>query len=692
MRTVNKAVHDKQVARIKRTALHLFAAAGYSQTSLEQVARDCGIKKASLYHYFPSKEALLHELIKDHITNMQSFAARLKIKGRKLEDILRAIGMRVLKDFENPESRDFNQLIMQDSGTNAYSRKAFFSIADRTMKEARHAFHPNSGLPGFPKAPGGKAHMRTMYQFLGSLIRFAMESKVWKAGPACCFSDRDYVNSLSRIFAAGIKALAVVLAVSLPASRFAFAADASPLTLDSYLSQVAEKSPALEASRKSRQAMDLKPLEIAMVYSPVFNAGYTFVDSQTEPTSLTSPEQTKVTNWQVGLAKKWFTGTTTSLSYGMSNTRLIFPALTGPMAAFSSFLPPASSYDAKPTFTVSQSLLRDFMGGITDGGIDKVKHASKAGERLTAYGQQATLLQAEMAFWSLALARATVDFKKKSLERTTKINEWTERRVKLNLADQADLLQTNAALRLRALDLKMAEEEAESASRKFNSARGVEGYEVSEQLPEMGPRIDEAGTAPVEAIERLDVQAARENLASAEATAKETFYRSLPDLSVFGSITGNGHDLTASEAHSKAMTGDWPAWTIGATFIAPLDLITLARVRKGYDSDFEASKASFRKTELEAKQDWEALKNKWIAVKARLNLALEVLKLQMERVTVDQKRLENGRILTYQFLTTQEDLDSAQLTYLRLGMEKISVEAQARMYNAAYGPAQGDKQ
>ena len=89
---------------------------------------------------------------------------------------------------------------------------------------------------------------------------------------------------------------------------------------------------------------------------------------------------------------------------------------------------------------------------------------------------------------------------------------------------------------------------------------------------------------------------------------------------------------------------------------------------------------------MESAQDWQNLGNKWNYVRERLELAREIVKLQEERVATDQKRLENGRILTLQFLTTQDDLDSAQLTFLRLGLEKIGVEAQARMFNAAYGP------
>ena len=49
--------------RILQSAAALFAARGYGETSLEDIAEHCGIKRSSLYHYHASKHALLHSLI-----------------------------------------------------------------------------------------------------------------------------------------------------------------------------------------------------------------------------------------------------------------------------------------------------------------------------------------------------------------------------------------------------------------------------------------------------------------------------------------------------------------------------------------------------------------------------------------------------------------------------------------------------
>ena len=50
-------------AEIHRAALELFSAKGYEKTSLREIAERVGLTKASLYYHYPSKQALLLDLI-----------------------------------------------------------------------------------------------------------------------------------------------------------------------------------------------------------------------------------------------------------------------------------------------------------------------------------------------------------------------------------------------------------------------------------------------------------------------------------------------------------------------------------------------------------------------------------------------------------------------------------------------------
>lgn len=50
--------------RIIDTASHLFYTQGYNSTGINQVIKEAGVAKASLYQHFPSKEDLLAEYLK----------------------------------------------------------------------------------------------------------------------------------------------------------------------------------------------------------------------------------------------------------------------------------------------------------------------------------------------------------------------------------------------------------------------------------------------------------------------------------------------------------------------------------------------------------------------------------------------------------------------------------------------------
>ena len=182
MRVVDPKAHERRMWCIERAAMRLFAARGYSETSLDEVAGACRMRKASLYHYFGSKEALLHGIIDAMVRKMHDQMLKMPRHGRDLEGSLNAIGMEFLDSMSTPDHRNFTQILIRDAGHNSYIRRVFFKLAKRTMGD------PQKAMGGPARWMGGRIslarHHMLMHQFIGCLFRYGIETRVWKTGPA----------------------------------------------------------------------------------------------------------------------------------------------------------------------------------------------------------------------------------------------------------------------------------------------------------------------------------------------------------------------------------------------------------------------------------------------------------------------------------------------------------------------------
>jgi AcrR family transcriptional regulator len=61
--------HDKRLDLLNRAAV-AFARHGYPSCSMQQLASACSVSKATLYHYYPNKDALLFDLLERHTRSL----------------------------------------------------------------------------------------------------------------------------------------------------------------------------------------------------------------------------------------------------------------------------------------------------------------------------------------------------------------------------------------------------------------------------------------------------------------------------------------------------------------------------------------------------------------------------------------------------------------------------------------------
>ncbi|MCO6381589.1 MAG: TetR family transcriptional regulator [Vannielia sp.] len=77
--------------RVREAALRLFAQYGYAAVSMRQIAREVGVQAGALYTYTSDKQALLFDLMHDHMSEVLAGMAQMPegSPGERLEWIVR---------------------------------------------------------------------------------------------------------------------------------------------------------------------------------------------------------------------------------------------------------------------------------------------------------------------------------------------------------------------------------------------------------------------------------------------------------------------------------------------------------------------------------------------------------------------------------------------------------------------------
>ncbi|MEL7027819.1 MAG: TetR/AcrR family transcriptional regulator [Pseudomonadota bacterium] len=80
MARTQAADYDKKRDAITVTAAKLFARHGFSSASMAEIAGRCDVSKSLIYHYYPSKEAILFDVMSTHIDALLEAAAETSVE------------------------------------------------------------------------------------------------------------------------------------------------------------------------------------------------------------------------------------------------------------------------------------------------------------------------------------------------------------------------------------------------------------------------------------------------------------------------------------------------------------------------------------------------------------------------------------------------------------------------------------
>ncbi|MHB8271494.1 TetR/AcrR family transcriptional regulator [Bradyrhizobium sp.] len=96
--------YDRKRQGILSRSAALFAQHGYTGTSITMIAEACGVSKALMYHYYSSKDAVLFDLLQDHLQNLVTVVEAAAQSAGKPEEKLFAISAALLEAYRGADA------------------------------------------------------------------------------------------------------------------------------------------------------------------------------------------------------------------------------------------------------------------------------------------------------------------------------------------------------------------------------------------------------------------------------------------------------------------------------------------------------------------------------------------------------------------------------------------------------------
>ncbi|WP_340161013.1 TetR/AcrR family transcriptional regulator [uncultured Hoeflea sp.] len=149
-RTIAKD-HEAKREAILKTAAEFFAEQGFDRASMGKLAEACGVSKALIYHYYPSKDALLFDILDTHLTALvevvEAAAAEPRSAPERLRVLIRAILIAYRdSDAEHKVQLDALSSLPEDSQTHlrALQRRLVACMSDsvRAIEPERFSSRP----------------------------------------------------------------------------------------------------------------------------------------------------------------------------------------------------------------------------------------------------------------------------------------------------------------------------------------------------------------------------------------------------------------------------------------------------------------------------------------------------------------------------------------------------------------------
>jgi outer membrane protein TolC len=448
---------------------------------------------------------------------------------------------------------------------------------------------------------------------------------------------------------------------------------ATELTLEQFLKQVEDKNQTVNASKISSDAAVKRKDEKKLLFTPsVFAQGQSVTDKKATSAVSMQGDRTDYNMLSTGVMQQFDFGLKGKLSYTLSHTNLHNAVL----------LNPRDFNETAFGLELTQSLWRNFWGVENRSQADLMDVQNEIQKYTENYKIKNILSRAEALYWGLSQMRKIVAVQKENFERALKIKAWAQGRVNSGLGEKSDLLQADANVKFRDLELKTAMQDEKTLERTFNTLRGDDNTTVVETLSLVDNNHIKSLTLPPREEMREDTKIAREVQKMSKANADLSIERNKPTLEVFGSYVLNGRDVNRSKSIDNAFTKDYATDAIGVRFNAPIDFFNLKNNIDSYKKDQIAAELNFKQKLFDENQEWNDLSTKFEDAKTKLLLAEKMEEAQKVKVINERDRLTKGRTVTFQVLNFEQDYAQSELLKIKSETDILNLYTQLKIFSA----------
>jgi len=479
-------------------------------------------------------------------------------------------------------------------------------------------------------------------------------------------------SEISGLFRSSTNILAAcVIALSFSAAGL----PAEPLDLPGYLDLVKAGNADYGSALKSLVSSEAAASESRLLTTPYLFTGYQWARDKSllvDP-SGTSGSNRLETSFSIGVEARTVIGLGGSVSF-----RSVFDSVDDlhlPMYPSS-----VEYYTPSLTFELKQDLLRNFFGRETRAQRDAILHAAAARTALAEFQMRQILSQAEILYWRTSLASEVVRVQEDLLERSRRMLEWVSDRVDRQLQDLSDLLQSQADVKFRTLELESSRDDESRLRRAFSLMAGLSPSEPARELrlPARADFVLPDGASnrihrsDIRALEEMDAVYRMESVLKKESVT--------PTLSAFFSATWNGLESDLDSAMKDVGKFKYDLLAAGIRLQAPFDLPSLFKLRKSYSADYESRRSTYRQRAADAESERLELLARIPDMIERLKVSDELVKIQLWKADNERDRLLKGNTVTLQVLLFEQDLGRSKLMRLDLQARLLEMLSRLRMY------------